>query len=341
MKNQMDHSFIALNKKYPGDVIRADSSADGTFVDLSNKYDIFFLMNPYSAMTHRFYTFAYLARKGQLIVYTHYAVGEGTANSKHFDQLKEMQYLWRFYLERPSEYIRFKKSQPILSLFHRLSVVGAVKTDLLGCQKVQTRNRNRIILAPHHSVPKNNTPLSIGNFNRYASFFLNLPERYPNIDWVFRPHPLLFWTMINLGYWTTSDAENYMKKMMSYSNVEYQTSSEYHEAFVNSDALIQDSGSFIAEYHLTGHPQCYLLRDDKILETQFNTFGRKMLKHTYKAYSENQITHFIDTVVVKGQDNMISSRMDFVEKELKVNFLHASEAIIKDIKNELLNSHEA
>jgi hypothetical protein len=147
--------------------------------------------------------------------------------------------------------------------------------------------------------------------------------------------------MINLGYWTTSDAENYMKKMMSYSNVEYQTSSEYHEAFVNSDALIQDSGSFIAEYHLTGHPQCYLLRDDKILETQFNTFGRKMLKHTYKAYSENQITHFIDTVVVKGQDNMISSRMDFVEKELKVNFLHASEAIIKDIKNELLNSHEA
>jgi len=96
--------------------------------------------------------------------------------------------------------------------------------------------------------------------------------------------------------------------------------------------MIQDSGSFIAEYHVSGHPQCYILRDQNTELSQFNDFGREMLSHTYKAYSEQDIINFIENVVLVGNDPMKEDREKFAKEKLMFNYPHASEAIVADIK---------
>lgn len=330
----LESSYKTLSIKYPGKIL-SSIGKNGNFTDIKAKYDIFFLMNPYSGMTHKFYTIRYLSEKGKLCAYANYAVGEGTKNSKSFDTYHDMSFLWRFYLERPSEEMRIKKFHPTLSFLNRAKVVGATKSDIFSIIKRAPRNRPRIIIAPHHSVPGNNTPLSMGNFDLYANFFLELPKLYPNIDWIFRPHPLLFWTMINLGYWTEETKLKYIKKLKSFSNVQIQTSGDYYEAFVNSDALIQDSGSFLAEYHITKHPQCYILRNEQSEFNQFNAFGREMLSHTYKAYSKDHIHSFIQNVVLSACDTKKDERIKFATKNLMYNFPYASKSIIDDIKHSL------
>lgn len=327
----LESSYKTLSQKYPNRTFYSLNDR-GEFLDIRDQYDIFFLMNPYPAMTHKFYSICYLAKKGKLCAYANYAVGEGTKNSKTFDTFHDFSYLWRFYLDRPSEKNRIAKFHPTLSFLNRANVVGAAKSDIFSTVKKTTRDRRCVIIAPHHSVPGNSTPLSMGNFDLYADFFLELPKLYPNIDWIFRPHPLLFWTMINLGYWTEETKLEYIKKLKSFSNVQLQNSGDYYESFVNSDALIQDSGSFLAEYHITKHPQCYILRNEQSEFNQFNAFGREMLSHTYKAYSKEHIHSFIQNVVLRGTDTKKEERLKFTTKNLMYNFPLASKSIIDDIK---------
>lgn len=330
-KYKMDKGFRTFGNKYHNSVmIPIDDK--GACIDIKDQFDLFFVMNPYPGMTHKYYTFKYLADNAKPVVYANYAVGEGTRNAANFNSLSDMSYLWRYYLERPSENIRVAKYHPLLARFKRLRVVGAAKSDLMASIAHKNSIRRKVILAPHHSVPGNKTPLSIGNFDIYADLFLRLPVMFPQIDWVFRPHPLLFWTMKTVGFWKDGDGEAYMDKMRSYKNVEIQDAGDYYDAFVNSDAIIQDSGSFLAEYHISGHPQCYILRDKSVEQTQFNNFGRKMLEYTYRAYSEHDIIQFITNVVIQGDDTLKESREKFVAEELKYNYPHASEAIVEDIR---------
>lgn len=330
-KYKMEKGLRILGNKYPNSVI-SSIGATGAYIDIKDRFDLFFVMNPYAKMTHKYYTFKYLAVNAKPVVYANYAVGEGTINAANFNSLLDMSYLWRYYLERPSEEIRVSKNHPMLVKFGRINIVGAAKSDLMASVVHKDSPRKKIILAPHHSVPGNNTPLSIGNFDIYAGLFLRLPVLFPQIDWVFRPHPMLFWTMKRVGYWTERVCDAYMAKMRSYKNVEVQDYGDYYEAFVNSDAIIQDSGSFLAEYHISGHPQCYILRDKFVEQTQFNEFGRRMLEYTYKAYSENDIIRFITDVVINGHDTLKDDRELFVKEELTYNYPYASESIVNDIK---------
>lgn len=74
-------------------------------------------------------------------------------------------------------------------------LVGYVKMDSLASAKPCPRNgnRKRVLIAPHHSVEGGaNETLALSNFQRYADYFLALPEKHPEIDFVFRPHPFLF-----------------------------------------------------------------------------------------------------------------------------------------------------
>ena len=332
-KYKMEKGLRTFRSKYHDSVMTSIDAA-GACIDIKDRFDLFFVMNPYPSMTHEYYTFKYLATQAKPVVYANYAVGEGTINAANFNSLSDMSYLWRYYLERPSENVRVAKSHPLLARFKRLHVVGAAKSDLMASIVHKSLMRRKVVLAPHHSIPGNNTPLSIGNFDIYADLFLRLPVLFPQIDWVFRPHPLLFWTMKTVGVWSDGEDAAYMAQMRSYKNVEVQDSGDYYEAFVNSDAIIQDSGSFLAEYHISGHPQCYILRDKTVEQTQFNDFGRKMLEYTYKAYSEHDIIQFITNVVISGEDTLKDSREKFVTKELKYNYPYASESIVCDVKEE-------
>lgn len=214
-------------------------------------------------------------------------------------------------------------------------VIGYAKMDRYAkYQHIHTNKRKKIIIAPHYSVNENtNRLLMLSNFEKYADLFLELPKKYPNIDFVFRPHPVLFTTLKKENFWGEKKVEDYIKKMKAHKNVVYSTEGDYLEIFASSDGIIQDCGSFLVEYLYTGKPCCYMLKSKNDIQDKFNELGIKCLEHTYLAYNEDEIINFIEDVIIKENDYMKEERVSFAEKEIMVNYPNVSMKIYEYINN--------
>ena len=215
-------------------------------------------------------------------------------------------------------------------------ITGYAKMDRLKqyMDSKQKNTRKKIIIAPHHSVDGGmNKTLSLSNFEKYADLFIELPKKYPEIDFIFRPHPVLFTVLKRPNYWGEEKVKKYLDKLTSYENVTYSTEGDYLEVFANSDGIIQDSGSFLVEYLYTGKPCCYMLKSKSDIQDKFNELGIKCLEHTYIAYNQEEILKFIDDVIVKENDYMKDERVSFAEKEIMINYPNVSRKIYEYITN--------
>ena len=330
MSRVMKNALANLRAKYGDRVL--SSLENGQFICPIGMFDCFAMMNPYSDMTHEYYRVPYLMSHGSIVFMTRYFTETGTIYSDTFNSLPELSYLWRFFAENDEDARRIREQQPILHKLGGVYPIGLPKADNFAMVSIQKRNRKRIIIAPHHSMDPIAGKFMISNFPRYADFFLRLPVLYPDIDWVFRPHPLTMATMVNSGRWTMVQRNEYEAKMKSYTNVEFQEGGSYYSTFMNSDALIQDCSSFLPEYFYSNKPQCYLLAEPHSEEEQFLEYGRELLSCTYKAFNESDIISFIDTVVISGNDSMKDRRENFMAKRLMYNYPHASEALVDYLK---------
>ena len=182
-----------------------------------------------------------------------------------------------------------------------------------------------VLLAPHHSIEGGlNDMLGLSNFMRYADLFIQLPEQYPGINFIFRPHPALFPVLERDSHWGKEKAEAYAHKMKAHPNVRWSDSGNYFEDFSESDAIIQDCGSFLVDYFYTGKPQCYMLHSEKDIEKKFASLGQKCLSHCYLAYDESDIRNFMEEVIIKENDPKKEERQKFAREEVMLNYPHAS-----------------
>ena len=130
--------------------------------------------------------------------------------------------------------------------------------------------------------------------------------------------------------------EEYIEKMKSFPNVEYQDSGNYFDTFVNSDGMIHDCFSFCAEYMFTGHPCCFCKKREGYQNV--NAFFEKCVDHHYIAFEEQDIIDFIENVILKGNDPMKEARNAFFESDLKGLYPHSTDAILKCLKDEIRNA---
>ena len=154
-----------------------------------------------------------------------------------------------------------------------------------------------------------------------------MPELFPEITFVFRPHPLLFPRLATAKWWGPEKTAAYERTMEAHPNVVFQRGGDYFEAFRNSDALIHDCGSFLAEYFYTGCPQCYLLESEATLDEQFLPFARTLAEHVRKAYTDDEVIAFIRDVA-SGRDPDREARAAFAAKEVCVNHPDATSAVL-------------
>lgn len=199
--------------------------------------------------------------------------------------------------------------------------------------KVKKSTTKTIMIAPHHSLPGGfNNVLALSNFKKYAKLFLKLPDLYPNINFIFRPHPALFSFLSEEKQWGMKKVDEYISLMKSKSNVYYSEKGDYFDDFLNSDALIDDCGSYLVEYFYTKKPQCYLLKRQKDITDKFVDLGQKCLSNCYIAYNEEEIINFIENVVIKEDDPMKEGRIKFAEQEVMYNYPNVSENIVQYFK---------
>ena len=302
---------------------------------VDDKCDLVFTSNPYDHNTDKAYRIVHLSKLGVPVVMSNYFYYHGCVYSEESLAAKKyLAYAWRYYAENEKWKAMLDAHQPELRRRNRVRVSGSSKVDLLTEVNPVPHERKRILLCPHHSLSEEALP-NYGNFHRYADFMLTLPKRYPQIDWIFRPHPLLAATLESRGYWPEGAWNQYLEKLLANSNVSYQPYGPYWDMFINSDGIIQDCGSFIVEYMFSGHPQCYVIKSMEHMRKQLSDWGLEILSHTEVAESEERIIDYVEKVVLAGKDDAKARRDRFVHDWLLPNYPHASEWILADLKKDL------
>ena len=296
------------------------------FNDLADSFDVIYFANPYDDMVHEFHGVKYNVSKNILPIYIPYAFQPDKYSRRVIAQLN-MSLCWKIFADTNytiSEYKRYS-----LNKGSNVFISGYPKMD--GLEKINANilERKRIIIAPHHTITNDILPLS--NFLRLKDYFLTLPKRYPQVDFIFRPHPLLFTNMINEGFWTEFDKMKYIETLCT-NRIKYSYGGDYFDLFQNSDAIIHDCSSYIVEYLFLDKPCCFILRGR--INKIFNKLGKRCLKCYYIARSECDIDKFIETVC-SDTVNVFDKKRKKILPHIKVNYPDTSRTIFEILKNSL------
>ena len=326
-----NEALTALTEQYPGRVVEGYCEKYDEYYDLKDEYKLIFFCNPYPKLVHRLHSLDYFLDKDVLTVYANY----GFAALSFWNEVLTTEFynkIWLACIETETNLKYLKKHQQISGINGK--VTGYLKMDKLASVVPEKKERKRVIISPHHTVWGWST-LDIGNFLTYSELFQELPKRYPQIDFVFRPHPLLFSNLLAHKLWTQEQIDAYIARLEQNENAVYDHSGDYMDKFANSDGMIHDCGSFIGEYLYTEKPCCYMLKSEEQTREGLVPLGQKCMENYYKAFAEEDIISFIEDVILGGDDPMKERREQFVRTELKFNYPHATDDLVQMLEREI------
>ena len=326
---QLNKTYNNLSKKYKK-VYSAYDEKLKKFINFRDKCDLVCMANPYDTITDTLYTNKYISEKC-LTFFIPYAFFVTSYIENFIAKNNSLKYFWKIFIEAKEN-----KKYYFNNNLKNIKVSGYPRVDNLSTiPKDKKRIRKKIIIATHSVSTKNNHGIEFAQFLNFYDVFLELPEKYPDIDFVFRPHPLQYTYLKRDGIWSDKEIEEYINTLKSYPNLTYQDGGDFAYDFVNSDGIIHDCGSFLPEYLITGHPTCYLMDKKEIYDKYFTDLGKKCLDNCYIADNKQKIYDFIDNVVIQEKDYLYKKRLSFINKYLKFNYGKVTEFIIKYIKKEL------
>lgn len=193
----------------------------------------------------------------------------------------------------------------------------------------------KVIWAPHHTIDMPNLPYA--NFLRYAEIFRGLVEEYSeHVQWCFKPHPLLKPKLITNPEWGPERTEEYYEFWSSHTNTQMELG-DYTDLFRFSDAMIHDSGSFLAEYLYVDQPVLYLWSSPEVIN-YFNEFGLEALAASDRADDEADIRGFLDRLL-EGNDPGQSQRQSFLDRHpVSIDGALPSERILMELKRSIFST---
>lgn len=330
---QVDKGYETLSKQYSGFVHKCYDETSRHFIDFN--MDILATSLPYQSMSDEIYSMRYATQKQILILYASYGMETTLWNKTDVITIPALNLCWKIFANTKIGLKEYKTT----TINHGENVIltGYIKMDSLAKIKQAPPQRKSIIIAPHHTLDSAyNANLQLSNFFKYADFFLELYKKYPQIDFIFRPHPMLVIALADDKYWGKQKLNDYLSKLKTFSNVFYQEGGEYFDTFIHSSAIIHDCGSFISEYLYTDNPCLYMLKDSATNDNNLSTLGKECIKHYYHGFNEADIIDFIESVVILGNDTKKQERVKFAKEVVRVNYPNVADNILNAIKSELL-----
>lgn len=288
--------------------------------------DIVFYQQPYSLPKfqdiHRVSKFA-------LTCYVPYYLPDYKNFELDCDQLFH-HHLFRFYVLN-DELKNIYKEHQIKQCFdgENIKPVGHTMLDNIKMSFSSETKTQTVIYAPHWSISRegNENDTNISTFDTTGNIILDYAQQHPEINWIFKPHPVLKTALLRTGQ-SESSIENYYNAWEKFATCCYD--SNYIELFNRSTAMITDCGSFLLEYFCTGKPLIHLISQhcehDPYQQTQeiFDTF--------YKVTKISDLTKTLDNLLISQNDFKQSYRLEVLNK---LNFIkdNAAENIVNDLKN--------
>ena len=296
------------------------------FLDYTKDFDIATTNNPYDSMAHKFFKIKYWAQKGIPIFYiSYFYMGRCFVS---IDNLKSQAFSYFHKVFVENQNVANLAIEHEIIKGKNIVIAGYPKMDGLANASTKPCKNKMIIIAPHHTIDDNEK--SVGGFLQYSDMLLQLPKKYKNIDFVFRPHPLLF-ENLHTKYWGKEKTDKYLNELLSNENVSYSTEGEYLELFAKSDALIHDCGSFSAEYLYTGKPCAYLFKKGINPGLIWTEFGKSCINLHYKIKEPADIDKFISEIIIGGNDYLKEKRNEYVKEHVAINYPNSTKFIINNL----------
>ena len=315
--------FIA---RYGADyVLDGWNPGSNDFYDLLAEFDIVYYANPYDHMVNEVHKIKYASTKNVLPVYISYGYDVGWYTTLSRLKGPELNLVWKLFADTTYTYHDYINHQIIKG--KNVVLAGYSKMDNLVEYTIKKNNRKKILISPHHTVSFESLPLS--NFLNYYDLIPRLPDLFPEIDFVFRPHPLLFTTLKNAGIWTSDDIERFLDSLTS-RGVQYSTDGDYFALFSECDAIVNDCGSYTVEWLYTGKPGCFVY-NSQLREDQLTTLMKKAISNYNIARSEEDIIAFIQNVSKTDLDDLDLTMKDWVTDNIALNYPNVCGFILKEL----------
>ena len=296
-------------------------------------YDLYLYTNPY--ISTDIYANLLELQLNKLVAYVSYSY----MLSDNIEKLNiPIYYLsWKFFCD--SEFYknvvetqsRINTSNMVFCGYPKMDGYYKCKTD----KQVLNHKKKVIIYAPHQSVNRN--IVRYATFEKNGWYLLYLAEKYKDrLFWIVKPHPLLRSHSVEAGIFQDEKGyDDYLERWLETNAALVIENGDYFNLFHDSDAMITDSVSFLAEYQFTGKP--LLMLDSG--KQKLNAFGESIRDILYKSKGNDygKIEEFILNVLDE-KDPKAEERQYFFQKYLsytdgKQNF--ACDNIYRLFKNEL------
>ena len=267
--------------------------------------------------------------KVALLCYVPYFVLNYYADSLGYNQLLHHYLAYHFILNQNEE-IHAQGIRRIGSYAGRLQIVGHPMLDDFYLNPIEDPKKPCVIYAPHFTFSHPNNPVLVhySTFLKTGEYLLQYARKHPEMNWVFKPHPVLKTALKNSGAWSVDKIEEYYSEWAKFGRV--CETGDYLPLFRAATAMITDCGSFLSEFGSTKKPIIHLINAENNLEMPdlYDTY--------YKVHNLDELTYTLHEVLEKGNDYKRDTRikavvkanlsgqyaakniMDFFDKEFKV-----------------------
>lgn len=184
-----------------------------------------------------------------------------------------------------------------------------------------------VIYAPHHSFASGS--IGYGTFPWSGLEILNFAKKHPELEWVYKPHPLTKRMLISNGIMNSKEVDEYWSSWKKIGSV-YE-GADYLPLFNDSCCLITDCGSFLVEYFYTGKPVIHLISEQAPKPYSALT---EIINCYYAVTEKKQLINTLNEILINKKDPLLSKRQKKIKLDLQ-NKQSCAERIVNDIKRTL------
>lgn len=189
----------------------------------------------------------------------------------------------------------------------------------------------KVIWAPHWTITEETCWFVSGTFLKNAEAMTELAEQYADrIQFAFKPHPHLYLQLCKHPDWGKEKTDAFYRRWAEMPNTQL-AEGDYVGLFMQSDAMVHDSGSFILEYLFADKPAMFLREGAGYGD--YNDMTLDALKSYIKGLVKADIEDFLQRCVLGTEDPLAATRRVMREKYLlPPNGKTAAENIVNSLK---------
>lgn len=221
---------------------------------------------------------------------------------------------------------RVKKMFPkTKSVYPKVLCLGFPRFELLRRELREVPLQTTVLWTPRWATGKKQGKKQTHFFD-YVDDFFSFAERNKDINFIIRPHPLMFANFLQQGLISLEYIDDLYVKCNTLGNVEIDTDKTYFTSLRKATVLLSDYSALIVEFFVLGRPIVYC--DDA---STFNYETKRMDKTLYHANNWNEIESQLENLI-SGNDPMAEKRLS--EIKLMMDERSAGKNIINCLKND-------